>query len=204
MFGARPVPIRRLPTADASASRRGRSSAWSSRSSWRPDIAGVLFTRNPIDGSDERVIEASWGLGEAVVDGRVIPDRYRVSRSGEVLERAPGVKKSPFAPGRMVALERRESRRTSCNGSVSMMRSWSNFTYWPSGARKYSPKRYLAREIAEGKDQTRGSTSAEAPPRQRHLQASARLGRSSPRDEPLDTGESSATSRRSLGSVATA
>ena len=57
-----------------------------------PDTAGVLFTRNPIDGSDERVIEASWGLGEAVVAGRVIPDRYRVSRSGEVLERASGVK----------------------------------------------------------------------------------------------------------------
>ena len=57
-----------------------------------PDTAGVLFTRNPINGSDERVIEASWGLGEAVVAGRVIPDRYRVSRSGEVLERAPGVK----------------------------------------------------------------------------------------------------------------
>ena len=57
-----------------------------------PDTAGVLFTRNPIDGNDERVIEASWGLGEAVVSGRVIPDRYRVSRSGEVLERAPGVK----------------------------------------------------------------------------------------------------------------
>jgi pyruvate, water dikinase len=57
-----------------------------------PDTAGVLFTRNPIDGSDERVIEATWGLGEAVVAGRVIPDRYRVSRSGEVLERASGVK----------------------------------------------------------------------------------------------------------------
>ena len=26
-----------------------------------PDTAGVLFTRNPISGADERVIEASWG-----------------------------------------------------------------------------------------------------------------------------------------------
>jgi pyruvate,water dikinase len=39
------------------------------------------------------VIEASWGLGEAVVAGRVIPDHYRVDRSGQVLERTPGVKK---------------------------------------------------------------------------------------------------------------
>lgn len=57
-----------------------------------PLCAGVLFTRNPIDGSDERVIEATWGLGEAVVQGLVIPDRYRLSRTGEVLEKVPGLK----------------------------------------------------------------------------------------------------------------
>jgi pyruvate, water dikinase len=58
-----------------------------------PQCAGVMFTRNPITGADERVIEASWGLGEAVVAGLVIPDHYRVDRSGEVLERTPGFKK---------------------------------------------------------------------------------------------------------------
>ncbi len=58
-----------------------------------PDVAGVMFTRNPINGADERMIEASWGLGEAVVAGRVIPDQYRIDRSGAVLERTPGVKK---------------------------------------------------------------------------------------------------------------
>ena len=57
-----------------------------------PRCAGVMFTRNPIDGSDERVIEATWGLGEAVVQGLVIPDRYRLSRTGEVLERVAGLK----------------------------------------------------------------------------------------------------------------
>jgi pyruvate,water dikinase len=58
-----------------------------------PDSAGVMFTRNPMNGADERVIEASWGLGEAVVAGRVIPDRFRIDRSGQVLERTPGLKK---------------------------------------------------------------------------------------------------------------
>jgi pyruvate,water dikinase len=58
-----------------------------------PEVAGVMFTRNPVTGADERVIEASWGLGEAVVAGRVIPDMYRVDRSGQVLERTPGFKK---------------------------------------------------------------------------------------------------------------
>jgi pyruvate,water dikinase len=58
-----------------------------------PDVAGVMFTRNPVTGADERVIEASWGLGEVVVAGRVIPDTYRVGRSGDVLERTAGLKK---------------------------------------------------------------------------------------------------------------
>jgi pyruvate,water dikinase len=58
-----------------------------------PDVAGVLFTQNPINGADERLIEASWGLGEVVVAGRVIPDSFRMDRDGKVLERTPGVKK---------------------------------------------------------------------------------------------------------------
>jgi pyruvate,water dikinase len=57
-----------------------------------PDVAGVMFTENPINGTDERVVEASWGLGEAVVAGLVIPDHYRIARSGQVLERKPGRK----------------------------------------------------------------------------------------------------------------
>jgi len=58
-----------------------------------PDCAGVMFTRNPINGADERVIEASWGLGEAVVAGLVIPDHVRIGRDGQVLERTAGLKK---------------------------------------------------------------------------------------------------------------
>ncbi|HZE65291.1 MAG TPA: PEP/pyruvate-binding domain-containing protein [Sporichthyaceae bacterium] len=63
-----------------------------------PDTAGVMFTRNPISGADERLIEANWGLGEAVVAGRVIPDSFRVARGGEVLERTPGFKKIAIRP----------------------------------------------------------------------------------------------------------
>ncbi len=58
-----------------------------------PEAAGVLFTRNPITGEDERMIEAGWGLGEAVVNGVVIPDNYRLDRRGRVLQQQPGVKK---------------------------------------------------------------------------------------------------------------
>src|SRR5512133_2572093 len=38
-------------------------------------VAGVLFTANPLTGArDEVVIDAAWGLGEAVVSGLVTPD----------------------------------------------------------------------------------------------------------------------------------
>lgn len=56
------------------------------------DCAGVLFTRHPTTGADERVIEATWGLGEAVVAGIVTPDHYRVARGGRVLEKRAGEK----------------------------------------------------------------------------------------------------------------
>lgn len=57
-----------------------------------PVCAGVLFTRNPVTGTDERVIEAAWGLGETVVAGLVTPDHYRMSRDGRMLEARTGEK----------------------------------------------------------------------------------------------------------------
>ncbi|MBK7584004.1 MAG: PEP/pyruvate-binding domain-containing protein [Myxococcales bacterium] len=56
------------------------------------DRAGVLFTKNPVTAADERVIEASYGLGEVVVQGIVTPDYFRVARGGAVLERRVGDK----------------------------------------------------------------------------------------------------------------
>lgn len=56
------------------------------------DVAGVMFTRNPVTGAAERVVEASWGLGEAVVAGLVVPDRFRLDAEGRVLERTVGEK----------------------------------------------------------------------------------------------------------------
>ena len=58
-----------------------------------PTAAGVMFTENPVTGADERLIEASWGLGEAVVAGLVVPDHFRIDRSGGVLERTAGLKR---------------------------------------------------------------------------------------------------------------
>ncbi|MDI6908907.1 PEP/pyruvate-binding domain-containing protein [Nocardioides sp.] len=57
------------------------------------EVAGVLFTKNPVTGASERVIEASWGLGETVVSGLVSPDQYRLApEDGRLLGRWAGEK----------------------------------------------------------------------------------------------------------------
>jgi len=46
------------------------------------ESSGVLFTSNPINGqSDEMVINAAWGLGEAIVGGLVTPDTIIADKS---------------------------------------------------------------------------------------------------------------------------
>ena len=57
-----------------------------------PLSAGVLFTRHPLTGAEEFVIESAWGLGEAVVQGMVTPDHFRLSRDGALLEERLGEK----------------------------------------------------------------------------------------------------------------
>ncbi|WP_255169791.1 phosphoenolpyruvate synthase [Natrononativus amylolyticus] len=43
--------------------------------------SGVMFTSHPSTGDPTMIIEAAWGLGEAVVSGAVSPDNYVVSRA---------------------------------------------------------------------------------------------------------------------------
>lgn len=46
----------------------------------QPDVAGVLFTANPINNdTGQYVIESNWGLGLSVVNGSVTPDSFIVS-----------------------------------------------------------------------------------------------------------------------------
>lgn len=58
------------------------------------EVAGVLFTANPLTGKrHQAVIDANPGLGEAVVSGATNPDHFVVqSATGEILERRLGDK----------------------------------------------------------------------------------------------------------------
>jgi pyruvate, water dikinase len=64
-------------------------------------VAGVMFTCNPVTGDPSTVaVNASWGLGLAVVGGEVTPDEYRVSKvTGEVLQRTVGPKEIEYVAG---------------------------------------------------------------------------------------------------------
>jgi phosphohistidine swiveling domain-containing protein len=58
------------------------------------EVSGVLFTGNPINtATDELLINASWGLGEAVVQGIATPDSYVVKHKNlRIRDREMGAK----------------------------------------------------------------------------------------------------------------
>jgi hypothetical protein len=50
------------------------------------DVAGILFTANPATGKrDQMIINASFGLGEAVVGGTVTPDTFMVDKTARAV-----------------------------------------------------------------------------------------------------------------------
>jgi len=78
--------------------------------------SGVMFTSHPSTGAPTVIIEAAWGLGEAVVSGSVSPDNYVVDRaSGDVDEVTVADKKVQMIrdedTGETVELEVEDERR---------------------------------------------------------------------------------------------
>lgn len=54
----------------------------------RSERSGVCFTRDPTGiHPDSALLESSWGLGAALVDGRVSPDRFLIDAEGAIAER---------------------------------------------------------------------------------------------------------------------
>ena len=81
-----------------------------------PQVAGILFTADPVT-SNRKVasVEASFGLGEALVSGLVNPDVYKV-RDGEVVAKAVATKQlailaSPAGGTKEVPIEPERQRR---------------------------------------------------------------------------------------------
>lgn len=58
------------------------------------EYAGVLFTRDPRTGADAVLINASWGLGESVVSGAVVPDEVVVAAPADTVRVTIGSKQT--------------------------------------------------------------------------------------------------------------
>jgi pyruvate,water dikinase len=58
------------------------------------EVSGVLFTANPLTGdTSEVVVNAAYGLGSQVVEGRVTPDTYRIDKAtGQLRDQMIGSK----------------------------------------------------------------------------------------------------------------
>lgn len=89
------------------------------------DASAVVFSANPVNAAhDEIMINATWGLGEAVVAGTVTPDSYVVARSDlSIVQRNVADKDIQVVSGRRgtreveVPTERRQKpvlERTQC------------------------------------------------------------------------------------------
>jgi pyruvate,water dikinase len=79
--------------------------------------SGVMFTSHPSTGEQRLIIEAAWGLGEAVVSGTVSPDNYVYDRAaGTVDEVTVADKKVKMVKdeetGETVEVDVEEERRT--------------------------------------------------------------------------------------------
>ncbi len=52
------------------------------------DVSGVTFTVNPVSGDTQEIVtDATWGMGAAIVDGRVSPDHFMVRRADFAIQR---------------------------------------------------------------------------------------------------------------------
>jgi pyruvate,water dikinase len=89
------------------------------------EISGVMFTCNPVSGDPSMVaINASWGLGLAVVGGEVTPDDYLVSKvTREVVRRQVHDKHVQYVPGERGAVRVEvpdERREVPCLGDTEL------------------------------------------------------------------------------------
>ena len=68
--------------------------------------AGVLFTVNPVNRKENEIqINASFGLGESVVSGRVTADSYIVDKAGNIVEMHIGRKETQIIYGDQGTME---------------------------------------------------------------------------------------------------
>lgn len=86
------------------------------------EVAGVLFTQNPAaKTAGEMLINASYGLGEAVVSGAVSPDELICSKDGQIIKQVIGSKETMVVYGEKqtvtVSVETEDRKKLSLTAS---------------------------------------------------------------------------------------
>ena len=66
------------------------------------DISGVMFTANVVNNNtEEMLINATWGLGDSLVSGKIVPDTYILKKNPlSVIQRVLGGKEFTSLPAR--------------------------------------------------------------------------------------------------------
>jgi rifampicin phosphotransferase len=70
-----------------------------------PVASGVMFTRDPVTGANQFVINAAYGLGEGVVAGNAETDRYVLGPRGSERSAEIGIKKVRIVPAPQGGIE---------------------------------------------------------------------------------------------------
>jgi len=77
--------------------------------------SGVMFTLDPVNSDKEKiVIEAGWGLGEAIVSGAITPDRYVVAKDNFEI-----IKKEVNNQAWKIVKVGKENKHLTCSGQES-------------------------------------------------------------------------------------
>lgn len=80
-----------------------------------PDVSGVIFSLNPItQDTNEIIINASYGLGEAIVSGIVTPDTFIIHKETKSIMKDLGLKEVKILPVNNQIIEV-ETTEAECN-----------------------------------------------------------------------------------------
>ncbi len=91
------------------------------------DISGVMFTSNPLSGKrDEIVIDATFGLGEALVSGQVEPDNYIVSVTASKAQQSTAAQKEIASAIKLPRNDSYEIKFKTLGAKATVIRSQTN------------------------------------------------------------------------------
>lgn len=100
-----------------------------------PEVSGIMFTADPITGHRKTVsIDASFGLGEALVSGIVSADLYQV-QSGEIVKNNFRRRNRPFTPFQKEEPFRKPSLRKNNKHRLCRIQKSSNWQNWGAESR---------------------------------------------------------------------